>query len=205
MSAITSTLICNMALTHVGGKSITSLSDTSTEGQICNLNYASARDSLLCWIPWNDAIKRVSIAADAVAPAFDYSRRFLVPGDCLRILQVGEDPDFHDSDHRREGNYILSEDLTLKLVYVSQVQDTSLFTPLFAETLSLYLAWRISFKLNQNLALRKQLWDDFMAIKAIAGSVDGKEDSLRVLRSTLFTDARDTFPRGIQDRSDRDR
>ena len=80
--------VCNEALLLLGDKTISSLSDTSTEGKICNAMYDSCRQDLLRKHPWNFAIERVSLAALGAAPEFRYDYQYQAPSDCLRLLTV---------------------------------------------------------------------------------------------------------------------
>lgn len=59
--ATTSVEICNNALTLVGTRRITSLSDASKEARACNDNYDICRKALLRRHPWNFGMTRVAL------------------------------------------------------------------------------------------------------------------------------------------------
>jgi len=59
--ATNSVEICNRALTDIGARRITALSDPSKEGRACNDNYDISRKAVLRLHPWNFAIERVEI------------------------------------------------------------------------------------------------------------------------------------------------
>lgn len=60
--AANSTEIANGALTLIGARPISALSDTSKEGRTCNANYDVARKAVLRLHPWNFATKRTILA-----------------------------------------------------------------------------------------------------------------------------------------------
>lgn len=78
--------VCNSALQKVGAASIMSLTDNSREARACNLAYDSNRRDELRKHYWNFAMKRVALAPDVTAPAFDFAYQFTLPSDCLRIM-----------------------------------------------------------------------------------------------------------------------
>jgi hypothetical protein len=63
--------ICNNALTLIGSRRITALSDPSREGRTCNDNYDVARKAVLRLHPWNFATDRVELAAKVITGTSD--------------------------------------------------------------------------------------------------------------------------------------
>ena len=88
--------ICNNALVDLGASSIVSLTEDSKAARLCNQRYDSIRDTVFRFHPWNCLINRASLAADAVAPAFEYAFQYTLPTDpyCLRVLSL-ETADFN--------------------------------------------------------------------------------------------------------------
>ena len=83
--------ICNSALIKLGAGRITSLSDDSKAGKLCNEQYDKIRKQLLRSHPWNFAIRRKALTKTANTPAYKYSSEFLLPTDCLRVLETNLD------------------------------------------------------------------------------------------------------------------
>ena len=147
--------ICNSALQKLGATSITSFTDNSREARQCNIAYDSNRRSELRKHRWNFAIKRVVLAPDATAPAFDYDYAFTLPGDCLRVLL----PNDATLDWVVEGRKILSNlSDTLNLRYIADITDTTQFDPAFYDTLCISLAIDLCEALT-NSSGKKQLLD----------------------------------------------
>jgi hypothetical protein len=69
-------------------------------------------------------------------PDFGYEHQFLLPADFLRM--TGQS--YHNHRYTIEGNRLLSNHLSSKLLYVKKVTDTTLFDALFIEVLVLRLA-----------------------------------------------------------------
>jgi len=98
--------ICNRALQRLGVKRITALTDDSRNARACNVAYDSVRKALLRSHPWGFAVKRASIAADTVAPAFNKARYFTLPSDYLRLLPIDADQNLNSLDWIVEGKKI---------------------------------------------------------------------------------------------------
>lgn len=129
--------ICNSALQKLGAASIMSFTDNSREARQCNIAYDSNRRSELRKHDWNFAIKRVVLAPDADAPAFDMKYAFTIPGDALRVLL----PNDYALDWKLEGRKLLSNTSSvLNLRYVADISDTTQFDPAFYDMLCISLA-----------------------------------------------------------------
>lgn len=63
--------ICNNALTLIGSRRITALSDPSKEGRICNDNYNICRLAVLRMHPWNFATDRTELAGVTISNVTD--------------------------------------------------------------------------------------------------------------------------------------
>lgn len=179
--------ICNSALQRVGATTILSISDNSPEARACSVAYDSNRRDELRKFKWNFAIKREVLAPDATAPAFDFTYAFSLPSDCLRVLR----PATTDLDWQVEGRKILTNDSnTLKLRYISDVTDATVFDPSFynvvAAALSLDLVERLTQSNVKKQLLVKDYDDAVTAAKRAnafeAGPVDLPEDPWMLAR-----------------------
>lgn len=141
--------ICNEALDLLGAATITALTQNSKEARLCNRNYELVRDAVLRAHPWNVAVTRANLAADATAPAFGFSHQFTLPTDpfCLRVLSfwdsnVDNDIAAYDSNvmYKIEGRKILSNEATCNIIYIGRVEDTEQFDSLLSSTIAHRLA-----------------------------------------------------------------
>lgn len=177
--------ICNLALIAVGsGNTITDLNQATKEARICKARYAHTRDAILRAHPWNFAIKRATLASDATAPDWEYTARYALPSDCLRLIRTYDDTQGAAPDYRVEGKYIVNDDGTsdsLQIEYVAQITDTAQFTPEFVDVLAARLAAEICINLTENKGATESLWNIY-------------QEKLREARNT---DAQEGVPRGF--------
>src|SRR5210317_2378918 len=111
--------ICNIALTNVGETKIAALNEENERARVVNLRYEDCRDSVLRSHPWNCAVHRVELSADVTAPAWGYAKRFALPADCLRVLDIEN----YFEEYEVEGRYILTDSTAVKLKYIKKITD----------------------------------------------------------------------------------
>jgi hypothetical protein len=138
--------ICNGALNQLGATTILSLTEDSKNARLCNSRYTQVRDAVFRSHPWNCLQKRVELASSTTTPAWGYKFKFDLPGDCLRLLRI---LDF-DSNYQVEGRSILSNNETMKILYISRVEDPNQYDELLRETLSAALGSDIAYAITSN-------------------------------------------------------
>jgi hypothetical protein len=156
--------ICNLALQRVGAKRIASLTEDSKNARECNTAYESVRDKELRKFVWKFAKKRAALAPNATAPDFDYSYKFELPSDFIRLVSAkAADGDTDEiDDYVIEGKYLLTSDTdTLYLVYVSRVTDPNKFDTLFIETLYHALALQVGEAITQSNSKMDRIKEDY--------------------------------------------
>ena len=83
------TEIANRALSKLGQPRVSNIDTTDTKpARIIRDMYDSVRDALLQSYPWNFAVKRVTLAPDATAPAWGWTFAYTPPADFLSIYRV---------------------------------------------------------------------------------------------------------------------
>lgn len=150
--------------------------DSEAAGLCANL-YPLARLDTLRLHPWNCAIKRVTLAPLAEAPAFGWSYAFQLPGDWLRTIQVGLDGD--PGEYEIEGRTILYDSNVLYLRYVADVNEgqwDSLLVHVMTKRMQIDLAYPVT----KSASLRDSLVVEFnrpgLGVLARAKAVDGQEN-----------------------------
>jgi len=87
--------IFNLALAEYGDESVTDpdTDNTVAAGRLRDV-YDQIFDSVLEQHPWNDAVRRAQLAAEATAPVFGYSTSYLQSTNpySLRVLSVNDQP-----------------------------------------------------------------------------------------------------------------
>ena len=162
--------ICNIALSNLGDQLITSLTEANARARACNLRFNDTRDAVLRSHPWNCAMSRATLAVSGT-PDWGYSNSFALPTDCLRVLDV-EDP---DTEWKIEGRNIVSDGSTIKIRYIAQVTDTTLFDSTLVQAIALKLAWEIAETLTGNIDLKREMWQKYQFAISEARSNDAME------------------------------
>ncbi|MCW5623336.1 MAG: hypothetical protein KIT73_01290 [Burkholderiales bacterium] len=145
--------IANRALQKLGSWRIASLSDDTKLGRTVNVAWATVRDAELRGKNWSFAMTRANLGALTEVPAFGYGNQFLLPPECLRVVQVGEDwvtptlsyyRSSSDRDWMIEGRKILTDrPAPLPVRYVQRVEDTQQWDATFVEAFASKLAHEI--------------------------------------------------------------
>tara|TARA_Y100001937_G_C7100228_1_gene322138 strand:+ start:354 stop:935 length:582 start_codon:yes stop_codon:yes gene_type:complete len=138
--------INNAALNQLGASTILSLTEDSKNARICNARYTQIRDAVFRSHPWNCLQKRLELSSSTTKPAWGYSFQYDLPGDCLRLLRILD----YDSDHKVEGRSILSNNSSMKILYVSRVTDPNQYDELLRETLAAAIAADIAYAITSN-------------------------------------------------------
>jgi len=179
--------ICNRALALLGANTITSLTDGSTEANVCNAVYADARDAVLRAFPWSCAIQRTTLAQLSTAPVWDFKKAYSLPNDpyCIAVLDLKE-----TSQYRTEGRTLVCNTDTATIKYVARITDPGQFDPAFVFALASRIGAEVSYALTQNRSLSNDMWQ--MSEKAIrdASIFDGAEVGSEEITATIFEGVR---------------
>lgn len=150
---------CNSALQKVGSRGILSLTEDGREARACRKAFDSNRRAELRTHAWKFSIKRVVLAPDSAAPAFDYLYQFTLPADCVRVL-FPQDPTL---DWVVEGRAILTSmgGGVLNLRYISDVEDATLWDPAFYDMVAISLALDLVETLTTSTGKKQLLEKDY--------------------------------------------
>lgn len=137
-SEVSEVSICNMALSRIGAKAISSLDDPQSKNEVaCVTWYANARDEALEYHPWSFAVARASLNQQDNPLGDDYQYRYPLPNDYIRAIDL---PDATTSVWVIEGGYLYTDDTSVLLRYVKRETNPTLYTPHFVKALAFRLA-----------------------------------------------------------------
>lgn len=147
--------IANRALAKLGDDRILLMTDDVKSARTLNAMFDEVRDAELRRARWKFAIKRDSLPALTATPAWGFAYQYPLPADYLAMVQVN---DFYASNGSKrkppysiEGGKILTDyPAPLKVRYVSRVDNTASFDPLFVEVLACKLAMESCETLTQS-------------------------------------------------------
>lgn len=136
--------LCNQALTLIGCRYITEMSEESSEeSQACLVNFAAIRDSLLAEHRWSFCIRRASLVKLESVPAFDYDYIYAKPSDMMTALAMKGD-NCYKFKVCYEG--IETSNPEAILLYAAKVEDPNQFTQPFKDAFVSALAARLAYK-----------------------------------------------------------
>ena len=179
--------ICNRALALLGANTITSLSDGSTEANVCNAVYADARDAVLRGYPWSCAIQRATLAQLSPDPVWGFDKAYSLPNDphCLAVLELKE-----TTTYRIEGRTLVCNTDTATIKYVARITDPAQFDPALVFALASRIAAEVAYALTQNRALSNDMWSMSATALIDASVADGAEVGSENINSVIFEVAR---------------
>lgn len=169
--------ICNGALNQLGASTILTLTEDSKNARLCNARYTQVRDSLFRSHLWNCLTKRVELAKDTATPSWGFSYQFTLPADCLRVVTILN----YDYDYKVEGRKILANHGTLKIQYISRVEDPNQYDELLRETISAALSADIAYAVTSSNPVASNMYKLF-------------QDKLREARFVDATEGQSTNP-----------
>lgn len=184
----TSISICSNALISLGAQPISSFEDGSDRCTLAANLYASTRDAVLRSHPWNCATKRVVLAPDSAAPAFDYSAAFSLPSDCLRVLQVGEMQE--GVEYRVEAGKILAGGTVLNLKYIFRNDNEATWDPMLIEAMELTMAAKMAYAITMSAAKEELAAKKAEIFMKRCRATDGQEDPAQQLGDERLLTAR---------------
>ncbi len=166
--------IINGALTKLGERNITAVTDPVKAARIANQTYDKYRDVVLSDHKWNFAITRLAITSTGTEPLFEFANAFNQPGDLLRLLDL-DNPD--NVIWKVENGQILTDIASpLNIQYVFRNTNVNSYSFMFIEALEARLAAEWAEPLTKSATMQANMQNLFQAKMRAARSVDGSED-----------------------------
>ena len=167
--------VCSNALLLLGAQTINSFDDDSDRALLVSNLWPNALDAILRSHPWNCALARVTLAPEAAVPAFDYAYQFTLPGDCLRILTIGEkgeNPEFEVN-----GRKILFDEAVLKLRYIQRNENIPSWDALLVQAAEAYMAMTCAYPITKSASMFEAMTGLWKLKLQQARNIDGQENS----------------------------
>jgi hypothetical protein len=183
--------ICSQALILLGDQPISSFTDGNDRALACSSLYPQTRDEIIRMHPWNSCIKRVNLSPLVDEPVFEWASAFQIPGDCLRILSIGENGTF--TDYRIEGRKILANQGTVLLRYLFRNIDVGTYDAGLMQSLVYAMAWKLAWTITRSAPRQQQAQLEFEQVLRRAKAVDGQEDVAESMSDAPFLYVRSTY------------
>jgi hypothetical protein len=166
--------ICSQALLMLGKEPIADFDEGSDRAKYCANLYPALRDQLLRKHFWNCAIKRVLLSPMSTAPAFGFSAQFQLPGDFLRVYEVGM-PGQTVAEFQIEGRAILANAQALPLRYVWRA-DEAQWDAALVHVATVMMAALLAYPVTQSTSLRDSMQSEAARALREAKSTDAQEN-----------------------------
>lgn len=194
--ATSKTEIQNSALVKIGEATISSDAQTGKAPATLKRQYPLQRRYLIRRYRWNFAMRRVSLAPEAEAPAFGFESKFLLPPLCLRVVglyDAGEPLRNYTStkdSFKVEGRMVHANGSEIKIFYLEDVTNTTLFDPMFDEALAWLLASDVAFDISAGTDVVKMTRQGFLQAITDAKRADAIEGTPEVIVASEWVDSR---------------
>ena len=142
--------ICNAALIELGQEPVTSVfpPDSNKRAMLCSVRYDEVRRALLEAATWVCARGRAQLASAESAPPFGFPYVYQLPADFIRMVRIDDDEYW---SWIVESNQLLTDvDPPANIIYIRDLTDTTIMSPMFRRTLGLELALDLCPALTQS-------------------------------------------------------
>lgn len=180
--------ICSNALLLLNDRTISDFNEDSDRARLAANLWDNARQFVLRAHPWNCAARRVQLAPEASAPAFDWAFSFLLPADSLRLLSVGRRGE--EPDYEIEGRRILMDESVCPVRYITDLEDVSAWDAGLVEAMTIYMAHKFAYPVTGSAQRANDLLQTFSSILQTATGIDGQEQPMPEVGSSTFVNVR---------------
>lgn len=198
MAGLSETDVANVALRALGELRIAALSEAIERARVLNDLFTTVVESVLSAHDWNDAIKRIALPEAADPPVFGYSKRYALPANFLRMVtDEGDTGPLNsvtgvggtETGWKREGQFILSNESSLKIRYVARIPVGEMAVSL-AKAIAYRLAADSALRLTGDKNKKAAMERDYEKQLAEARAIDGQEGSPEELDTDVWLRAR---------------
>jgi hypothetical protein len=188
--AISTVQIANFALSKIGSDAtIESLTENSSEANICNLWIEHTRLQALAAYDWSFARVRATLAAHGDDAPTDWAYRYIYPVDCVKARFL-ENPGGSEADpvpyaveQSDSGSKSIVTDLNeAKLIYTKDVTVPGLYTPYFIEAYAVLLGAHVAYALTGKANLEDKLAGRARRMFIFAPALDASEQQEKLPR-----------------------
>lgn len=197
--AISQVDIVNMALTHLGVKTITSMSEAVEPARRATLIYDICRDAVLRAHAWNFATKIEALAEISGETVPGWTYLYTYPSRALFIRRLFDDAE-STNPTACEYKQVLTPTTNVKALaanvspayveYTKQEVDTALYDTAFVESFSYKLAAELAQPLTGNKELGSLMLQTFVSLIGEARRVNATEGYVEPVKSSSYIDAR---------------
>ncbi|MCW0370265.1 hypothetical protein [Xanthomonas sacchari] len=183
--------ISSNASLRLGGPTISSFDESDVDGsnldttRLARNLWPTVRQAVLRKHSWNCATARVLLSPDAAAPPFGFAYRFLLPGDWLKTLQLGDSETCRFA-WRSEGRYVLCNESALPLVYIYDNTNVQTWDAALVQAAEIAMALAMCYPITKSTSLKQDLEVEFERLIQQARTADAQDDPGDTLGESLL-------------------
>lgn len=181
---MTSTDICNLALSYLSKGKITSMEDNTEEAAQCKIHYEHDRRLLLRQYPWNFAkrVTKLALLADTM-PGFDYT--YAYPAECLAVRFVFDEEHAAEREDDQQNFDVVMASGSQKAIatnvelawceYTFNTKDVDMFPDEFIEALAHYMAANMAMVLTGSASIQQTQFQLYQECTEMAKNYTAQE------------------------------
>lgn len=180
--------ICSNALQMLGDEPIAAFDEGTRRAQVAANLYPYVRNDILRAHTWNCAIKRVLLAPEVNAPAFGFRAQFALPGDFVRVVQVGYDG--QDLPYQVESGKVLCDANPLPLRYVWRNENPATWDEALVFVMQLAMAAQLAYPITKSGSVEENRFAQLREALRRAKAIDGQDNPAEDIGSIDLLQAR---------------
>lgn len=161
VAPLTALGICNLALSKLGEAPISAIdANGSPASRMCYMHYHPVRREVLTANRWTFACVMTTLQSpDAATDGQSHEMlSHTLPTDCLRVLEV------NSPCWTLRGRSIYCPAATIKLLYITDVENPEVFEPLFVDAFATRLAVKLCIPLTSSTTAREALTEEYQRL-----------------------------------------
>lgn len=174
-TVLTQLQVYNLAFDWIKEPAAPSLATESAAMRVLNRNWEITIDTLLEQYPWDFAKERHILSQDPTAPTFNWTRRFPVPPDIVRILPITEFGKRNGQIVQYEmiGGFIETDhESPLYITAIRRIHEPGEWSSLFTNMVSLALATKLVAKFAAKRQYASDISSALQQAQAVAERMD---------------------------------
>lgn len=193
--------LANQALTMLGVKRLTSLTDGTAHAKLVNEIIDDVIKEVMIDGAFSSTIRRASLNATSNTPVYEYTYEYQLPTNplCLKVIELEElqinalqyaagyeaEPSF-----RIEGDKLLSDTSTAKIKYIAYITDTGSYDAALSMAIKARLTADLAYPITGSATLAEKLYSKYERVLARAKSIDGQNGGRVYIDSNDLIDGR---------------
>lgn len=191
--------VCNLALTHLGQRSIALITEATEQARKCNILFNPCRDAVLRLHPWNFATTVEALVEISGETVLGWDYLYQMPSLCLFARRVDTENTLANPIPQ-EFEVLLSPTTHVRAIasnledaylrYTKTIADPSVWDSAFVVSLSYFLASKLALSLNGSADLAKEMHNNYLMSVDLAMRSNALENKSTPIQVESYIDVR---------------